>query len=243
MRLIPRDDPIAIEVSEAIQKGDLSLLERLLREHRDLASSRIGDERESRTLLHVATDWPGHFPNGRVVVTALIEAGADVDAGFVGTNQERPLHSAASSDDVDVIDALLDGGADIEAPGSVLGGGSALSDAVGFGQWKAARRLIDRGARTTLWQAAALGLLDRVEERFVGTDPPSSDEINDAFWQACHGGHRVTAEYLLARGADPNWIGWNDRTPLDIALSQERDADDVVEWLRSIGARSASELG
>jgi uncharacterized protein len=240
MTTFAADAPLADAATEAIRTGDLDALRRLLREHPDLAAARLGDEREARTLLHVATDWPGHFPNGAAVVAALVEAGADPNAPFVGPHPETPLHWAASSDDVEVLDALLDAGADVEAPGAVLGGGTPLADAVGFGQWRAARRLVERGARTTLWQAAALGLLDRVEERFAGADPPAADEVTDAFWQACHGGQRRTAEYLRGRGADLNWVGWNDRTPLDIAEAQ--GAGEVVEWLRSQGARSAAEL-
>ncbi len=232
MSTLATDAPLAVAVTEAIQTGDLAALRRVLREHPDLAAAHLGDEGEARTLLHVATDWPGHFPNGPAVVAALVEAGADVNAPFVGPHAETPLHWAASSDDVEVLDALVDAGADVEAPGAVLGGGTPLADAVGFGQWRAARRLLERGARTTLWQAAALGLLDRVEERFAGTDPPAPDEVTDAFWQACHGGQRQTA--------DLNWVGWNDRTPLDIAEAQ--GAGEVVEWLRSQGGRSAAEL-
>ena len=104
------------------------------------------------------TDWSRHFPNGRAVVATLVAAGADVDAAFGGAHAERPLHWAASSDDVEVLDALVEAGADIEAPGSVIDGGSPLADAVAFGQWKAARRLLERGARTNLWHAAALAL-------------------------------------------------------------------------------------
>jgi ankyrin repeat protein len=240
MSTIAADAPLAVAVTEAIRAGDLAALRRLLRDHPDLATARLGHVREARTLLHVATDWPGHFPNGPAMVAALVEAGADVDAPFVGSHAETPLHWAASSDDVEVLDALVDAGADVEAPGAVLGGGTPMADAVGFGQWRAARRLVERGARTTLWQAAALGLLDRVEERFAGADPPTADEVTHAFWQACHGGQRRTAEYLRDRGADLNWVGWDDRTPLDIAAAQ--DADEVVEWLRSQGARSAAEL-
>jgi len=242
MPTLAADAPLAVAVTEAIQTGDLAALRRLLREHPDLAPARLGDDEggEARTLLHIATDWPGHFPNGPAVVAALVEAGADVNAPFVGPHPETPLHWAASSDDVEVLDALVDAGADVEAPGAVLGGGAPLADAVGFGQWRAARRLLERGARTTLWQAAALGLLDRVQERFAGADPPAADEVTDAFWQACHGGQRQTAEYLRDRGADLNWVGWNDRTPLDIAEAQ--GAAEVVEWLRSQGGRSAAEL-
>jgi ankyrin repeat protein len=190
--------------------------------------------------LHVATDWPGHFPNGPAVVAALVEAGADVNAAFEGGDHaETPLHWAASSDDVEVLDALLDAGADIEAPGAVIGGGTPVADAVAFGQWRAARRLAERGARTNLWQSAALGLMDRLDDRLVGA---SADEVTEAFWQACHGGQREAAEYLLGQGADLNWVGYDEQTPLDIAASQEH-GDEVVRWLRGIGAKAAAELG
>jgi ankyrin repeat protein len=51
----------------------------------------------SRTLLHVVTDWPGHFVNGAAAVVVLVEAGADVNARFRGPHTETPLHWAASS--------------------------------------------------------------------------------------------------------------------------------------------------
>ena len=70
-----------------------------------------------------------------------------MDARFRGPHEETPLHWAASSDDVAVLDALLDAGADIEAPGGVIGGGPPLADARAFGQWKAAHRLVERGAQ------------------------------------------------------------------------------------------------
>ena len=240
MFTIAADSDLAVEITHAIQRGDIETVRRLLREQPDLATARLGDESQSRTLLHVATDWPGHFPNGAASVKALVEAGADVNASFVGAHTEKPLHWAASSDDIAVLDALIDAGADLEAPGSVLGGGAPLADAVGFGQWEAARRLIECGARTTLWQAAALGLVDRVEEFFRSSDAPTVDEVTNAFWQACHGGQRLTAEYLLEQGADLNWVGWNQQTPLDIASSQ--DATEVIGWLRSKGGKSASDL-
>jgi ankyrin repeat protein len=158
-------------------------------------------------------------------------------APFGGAHAERPLHWAASSDDVEVLDALVEGGADIEAPGSVINGGSPLADAVAFGQWRAARRLVELGARVNLWQAAALGLADRVE-RLLGADPPPArGEITNAFWCACHGGQRATAERLLDHGADFNWVSHDGLTPLDAALRS--DAHDLAHWLRSRGAHHA----
>lgn len=246
-------------VVQAIHGGDVATLSRLLHDNPGLATASIGDPNDcrpaamSRTLLHVATDWPGNYPNVAQTIAALINAGADVNARFTGPHTETPLHWAASSDDVAALDALLDAGAAIEAPGAVIGGGSPLADAVAFGQWKAARRLVERGARTTLWQAAALGLLDRVEQHIAGQplapwkpraprpEANSPDEITHAYWSACHGGQRATAEYLLARGANINWVGYDDLTPVDAA--RRTGAAELVEWLAQQGARTAKDLG
>jgi uncharacterized protein len=106
--------------------------------------------------------------------------------------------------------------------------------------------LVECGAHTKLWHAAALGLMPRVKAYFAGDAAPSPDEITGAFYQACHGGQRETAEYLLDKGADINWIpDWaRGRTPLDIArthdsaISRRPPVDSLVEWLISRGARS-----
>jgi ankyrin repeat protein len=220
----------------AISSGDTKLLKRLLRQKPYLAKARIDDQ---RTLLHIATDWPGHFPNNIETIAVLVASGADINAEFAGQHSETPLHWAASSDDVGVIDVLLDHGANIEARGSVIGGGTPMSDAVAFGQWQAARRLLERGSRTTLWQAAALGLMDRVDEYFRAVLPPTPDEINNAFWCACHGGQREAAEYLLDQGADLNWVGHDKLSPLDAA--HRNGAAALVQWLRGRGAKSAKQ--
>jgi hypothetical protein len=72
-----------------------------------------------------------------------------------------------------------------------------------------------------------------------------------AFYQACAGGQRETAEYLLGRGADINWIpdwGSKRKTPLDVArdhdsaINRRPPAEGLVEWLLSQGAKSAAEF-
>jgi uncharacterized protein len=217
----------------------------LLAGHPGLATARLGEEEPggtSRTLLHVATDWPGHFPNGAATVALLVAAGADVNARFRGEHEETPLHWAASSNDVEALDALLDAGADIEAPGGVIGGGTPLADARAFGQWRAAHRLVERGAQTTIDDAATLGLQDCLERYFTGSTPPGPEEVNRAFWGACHGGQQQCAAYLLDRGAELDWIPpWEELTPLDVA--RRSGAVELVGWLRGRGARSATELG
>jgi len=238
------DDSLALAVTSAIHAGRVDELRELLSNNPGLAQGRVRDRKGvSRTLLHLAADWPGHFPNAAGTVTMLIEAGADANAvvdlpGGDGA-AETALHWAASSDDVAVIDALLDGGADIEAPGAVFTGGTAMSHAVVFAQWNAARRLLARGARTTLWQSAALGLMDRVEVHFAAEAPPSRRDVTNAFWHACRGGQLKMAESLLKRGADLNWIGYDHRTPLQVA--RESGVAELVDWLLEQGARTAAD--
>ena len=225
------DPESAAAAVDAIRTGDVQALRELLVKNPALVHQRIDGQ---RTLLHVATDWPGHFPNNAATVAALIACGAAVDAPFSGSHAETPLHWAASCDDVEVIDVLLDNGADIEARGGVIGGGTPLADAVAFAQWQAARRLVERGAATTLWQAAALGLMDRVEHYF-STEQPSRADVTNAFWCACHGGQQRVAEYLLSRGADANWVGYDGLTPL--AAAQRNGDRSTIDWLRGIGAK------
>jgi hypothetical protein len=231
---IPEDNPRAVAVVTAIHGGDIAHLQRLLDENGSLASARVVDGRGvARTLLHIAADWPGHFPNGAPAVALLVASGADVDAPVLGvaTHSETALHWAASSDDVDVLDALLDADADIEAPGAVFTGGTAMSDAVVFAQWRAARRLLERGAATTIWQAAALGLIDRVKEHVAARPRPPLEALTNALWHACRGGQLAVAQYLLEQGADPAWIGHDKKTPLDVA--RESGNSDLVRRLET----------
>lgn len=90
------EQKLAGEVTRVIQAGDLDSLQELLDAHPGLGSARIGDERESKTVLHVVTDWPGFFPNGPAVVKMLISAGADPNVRTEGGGfAETPLHWAA----------------------------------------------------------------------------------------------------------------------------------------------------
>jgi ankyrin repeat protein len=213
---------------KAVRGGDAEVLRALLAANPTLANARVDG---CRTLLHVVTDWPGHFPQGPAIVALLVSHGADVNARLIARHPETPLHWAASTNDVAVLEALLDYGANIEASGAVIGEGTPLSDAVAFAQWDAARKLIERGAKSRLWEAAALGLIDRIERFFAEGPAPEHAEITTAFWCACHGGQRGAAEFLLARGADPEWIGYDKLTPVEAA--RRSGASDVVAWLEA----------
>jgi hypothetical protein len=233
-------EPAASAIA-AIRSGDVEGLRELLAKTPGLATATIHRCEYTYPVIGAATDWPGNFPRVAETIALLVAAGADVNARAGGPHRETPLHGAASCDDVIALDALLDAGANIDADGAVIAGGTPLDDAVAFGQWKAARRLVDRGARTAVWHAAALGLMDRIAAHFAAGRPPAPhpwgggehDEVTVAFWCACAGGQREAAEYLLARGAIRDWRApWDDSTPLDAARTS--NATDVVEWLQSL---------
>jgi uncharacterized protein len=239
-------DPLAVRLTAAVRSGALDELARLLEEQPELAKARIAGRRGGwRTPLHIAADWPGYFPNGPEVVRLLVEAGADPSAPSAEGPSETPLHWAASSDDVEVAAALIDAGADIEAPGASIAGGGPLGNAVGYGCWHVARLLVERGARVdALWQAAALGIVERVVELLGADSPATQEELDEAFWQACHGGQRRMAELLLTRGADinatPDYA--HRQTPLDMAGGPDTRRGQLVTWLRERGAMSETEL-
>jgi hypothetical protein len=230
------DRPTAAnELVAAIQTGDLVALRRVLAEHPELANGSLGGRLKTRTALHVVADWPGYFPNGAEVVGVLVEAGADPNGRSPG--DESPLHWAASSDDVDVARALIDAGADIDVPDGSIG--TPLANAVGYGCWHVAYMLVARGAKVTApWQAAALGMPDKLAE-LLG-DQPGPEEVSKAFWHACAGAQRRTAEYLFSRGAHLNWVpDYADGTPLDAARGEGTARGNVISWLTELGARSS----
>lgn len=245
---LPGDAQAVVQLLDAVRGGDVELVRRLVSENPDLAQARFAGRGGTSTALHFVTDWPGYFPNGPDIVKVLIGAGADPNAlttgggsDTPGPGSETPLHYAASSDDVDVAAALIDGGADLEtADGSI---GTPLDNAVGYGCWHVARLLVMRGARVDkVWHAGALGMLDRLDDLLVPeTDP---EQISQGFWHACVAGQRRTAERLLSAGADLNWEpDYAQGTALDAATGFGTRQENVIGWLRSIGARSAQTPG
>jgi uncharacterized protein len=242
---IPDGDQVAAELRLAVHAGDVEAVRRLLRNDPALATARLGSEDTGTTTpLHLVTDWPGYFPNGPQIVKLMIDAGADPNALTTGRGSktpgpgsETPLHYAASSDDVDVAEALIDAGADLEVPDGSIG--TPLDNAVGYACWHVARLLATRGARVDkAWHAAALGMLSRLEA-ILGSDP-AAGEVSQAFWHACQAGQRRAAEYLLSRGADLNWEpDYAHGTPLDAATGLGTRQENVISWLRERGAHSS----
>lgn len=236
---IPPGDPAAIELLLAVRGGDTGTIRRLIGGHPDLPRWRIGERDGFRTPLHAVTDWPGYFPRGPEIARLLIDAGADPSGRCAPGPSETPLHWAASSDDVAVAAVLIDGGANLEAPSAGPIAGPPLVNAVAYGCWQVARLLVARGARIgSLWQAAALGEQARVDELLAAEPAPSQEDLDEAFWQACHGGQRRMAEYLLDRGADIDATpDYSDSPPVQVAGQPDTMRSALVGWLRERGAR------
>jgi ankyrin repeat protein len=240
--ILRTDEELAREVIRAVKAGDLDALKSMLMANPGLSAARIKDPRGSKAVLHVVTDWPGFFQNGPAVAKMLMAAGADPNVrteGAKGEEGETPLQWAASNDDVEVAEALINGGAEIEARGGSIAGGTALENAIGYGCWRVARLLLAHDAKVEkLWHAAALGMTSMLE-KFL-QNGSSAEELNHGFWHACRGGNRRTAEYLFARGVDLNWNpDYAKETPLEIASRAGMDTgrEALVNWLREKGAR------
>jgi Ankyrin repeat len=86
--MLRESDPLAVEATAAIRRGDDATLRHLLAAHPGLATESVaGAHGPARTLLHIAASV-----DDADVAAALIDAGADPDAedGLVGT----PLDAA-----------------------------------------------------------------------------------------------------------------------------------------------------
>lgn len=223
----------------AIRGGEVDRLQSLLAQKPEMVRSRMGGPARGRTPLHVATDWPGFFPNGPRIVALLVAAGAEVDARGEDGTGETPLHWTASSDDAEVARVLIDAGADLEAPDGSIG--TPLDNAVGYDCWNVARLLVERGALVEkLWHAAGLGMLDRLEVLLTSDPTPEQAAVNQALWHACAGGQRRTAELLVNLGADLTFTpDYASGGLLDAASGHGTQRTNVIEWLEGLGVRLA----
>lgn len=240
---------------EAVENGDVESLKRLLEKDPELVHKVTDDN--PRTLLHTLCDYPGHRPRCRDTIEILIDAGADLNARarFEGKSEpgETPLHWAASSDDVPMIEALIDAGADIDIDGGIIANGTPLWEAVVFCNRNAAAKLIDRGATCNLMIAAGVGRLDLVQSYFdqegklkknagalPGWPKPRTPKscIDSAFGMACRNGQMDTARWLLEKGPNINGKNPVGETPLDQAI--DRKHPEIARWLEGMGAKRSS---
>src|SRR5206468_12460407 len=111
---IDSDDPRAVAAVDAIHRGDTVRLRTLLAEHPELAAAALGTTGPggmTRSLLHVATDWPAHHPNVAATIAALVEVGADIEATGAVIGDGTPLDDAVAFAQWQAAPRLLERGA------------------------------------------------------------------------------------------------------------------------------------
>ena len=165
----------------------------------------------------------------------------------------RPLHYAVAAGRRDLVDLLLDAGADIDAPG--FGGDDRLGGAgfrpVSLALWRnpywgrrddlaLARHLLERGADYSPAVAAALGDESRLDE-LLRADAATAN-LAEACGKrplsaAAERGHLAIVRRLLAAGADPN-LPEGQNCPRGFALwaAAHHGHREVVDLLLAAGA-------
>jgi len=217
--------------ADAVITGDLGTLRALLRASPDLVRARSARDHRATLLHYVAAngveDFRQQTPHNAVdIATALLEAGADVDAiantyggGTAQTTMNllvSSTHPAAAGLQPALVETLLDFGA---AVNGLADDGSPVMTALAFGYIEAGEALARRGARVdNVMSAAALGRLDLVE-RLLAEGVRVSASLQNLYWLglsseprahleralvwACAYGRTEVVGYLLAQGVDP----------------------------------------
>jgi ankyrin repeat protein len=248
--------------ADAIVTGDMSTLAALLRQDPGLIRARSAREHRATLLHYVAAngieDFRQRTPSNAVAVaTALLAAGAEVDAlantyggGPAQTTMNllvSSTHPAGAGVQPALIEALLDFDAAING---VADDGSPLMTALAFGYLDAAEALARRGARLdNIIAAAALGRTDLVRRLvakgggvapslvnlyWLGLSSDPRSHVERALVWACRYGHVEVVELLLADGVDPAAADASGMSSLHWAAGNGHL--DIVELLIARGA-------
>jgi len=180
----------------------------------------------------------------------LIERGANPNIGNQQDGSgESPLHMAASDGNpalaIEAIDALLEGGAEINRLGGVITGGTPLHNATIFQLREIGAHLLKRGAAYDLFLAAGNGRLDLITPMFdqqgnlrddapripgYQEDEPAQHRINWAFFIAAEAGEVAILELLYPKVTE--FVTLPDgATALDRATY--RNHEDAIQWLKA----------
>jgi ankyrin repeat protein len=215
--------------ADAIIKGDITTLKRLLREHPELIRVRSTREHKAMLLHYVSANGVEGYrqktPENIVkIAEVLLNAGAEVDAeadvygggattlGLVATS----IHPFQAGVQNPLIQLLLDHGAEIDHKTSGGNKQNAVMACLANGRGEAARYLAERGARLNLEGAAGLGRLDVVKSFFDENGQlkrkTTKKQAQSAFLCACGWGHKNVVEFLLDKGVDLKGHGGDGQT-------------------------------
>ena len=215
--------------ADAIVKGNIKTLKRLLRDDPRLVHARSTRE-HGATLLHYVSangveGYRQKTPANIVAITELLlKAGAAVDAeadvygggsttlGLVATS----VHPFRAGVQNPLMQMLLEHGAEIDHKTSAGNRQSSVMGALANGRGEAAVYLAERGARLNLEAAAGVGRLD-VVKGFL-KKPATRKRLQSAFFYACGYGQKDVVEFLLDQGLDLADGGGDGQTPLHWAV-------------------------
>ncbi len=213
-------DPSFEAAADAIVDGELATLRRLLAANPALAHARSAYGHRATLLHHVAANgvevsrqWQSPA-NAAEIARALLAAGAEPDAIAGMYDEDTTLtllvssdHPAAAGTQLALVDALVEGGADVD-----FDGGRPLWTAIVWGYDRAVDRLIARGARVdNLVFAAAANDLERVSALLSSPMQPlrfgrfaiaAEHVLDHALIYAAGLGRRDAVALLVERGAD-----------------------------------------
>ena len=227
------------DLMAAAKTGDAPTVERLLAGDPSLATARGPGPCGESTALHVAAE-NDHLE----ICRTLLDGGADVHARDEG-DHATPLHWAAFSAGVPVVELLIEHGADVDATDDLHEGGP-LGWAVCL--WvhrpEAARVLLERGARLSIFAAVALEHEPQVRQ-LVEREPAllrarqSQFELHRSpLHLAAYKDLPRMIDLLIELGADPAHMDSGGRTALDRALIDGRT--QAVETLESHGSKPSA---
>jgi ankyrin repeat protein len=145
----------SLDIFEAAALGRADRVEELLREDTSLAGAWSAD---GFTALHLAAFFR-HIDCARL----LIQQGADVSAHSHNPMSVAPLNSAAASGQREVVEMLLDHGAEVNACQS--GGYTSLHSAAHNGDGPLVELLLSRGASTGLKTDEGKSAADMAREK------------------------------------------------------------------------------
>ncbi len=155
-------------------------------------------------------------------------------------NVQSPLHTAIGKGQTDIVELLLQNGADVDMPG--LWGQTALHQAAKQNNRLVCQKVVQCGAEiyaedydgkkpihsaSMSFVSSRTGNIDALKYILEELGKPDDVHFTDVdgrtpLHDAAKWGNKLAAEYLIIKGADPKAQSYQGKTPLDEAMDTDR---------------------